>query len=89
MLSKQLVEEYMLLANIIIAEFLVEHCQDRALLRVHDDLKDKDKLREFFDKVGLDQIDLTNPLTLSKSFDALKEDPESSEKLTVINRKIL
>jgi exoribonuclease R len=53
--SKYLVEEYMLLANILIAEFLFKHCSDKTLLRVHPDL-DSDKktnLKLFFEKVGL------------------------------------
>ena len=36
--SKQLVEEYMLLANILVAEFLFDLCKDRALLRSHADI---------------------------------------------------
>ena len=40
--SKHLVEEYMLLANILVAEHLHKYCNDKTLLRVHPDL-DKDK----------------------------------------------
>lgn len=36
--SKFLVEEYMLLANILIAEHLYNYCKDKTLLRVHPDL---------------------------------------------------
>ena len=38
MLSKQLVEEFMLLANILVAETIYKFCQDKAILRVHDDI---------------------------------------------------
>ena len=41
--SKFLVEEYMLLTNILVAEFLKENCQDKTLLRVHADITDKKK----------------------------------------------
>ncbi len=40
--SKHLVEEYMLLANILVAEHLFSFCNDKTLLRVHPDL-DKEK----------------------------------------------
>jgi len=33
----------MLLANILVAEFIAERCQDKALLRVHNDIKDGSK----------------------------------------------
>ena len=36
--SKQLVEEYMLLANILVAECLFDLCKDRALMRSHADI---------------------------------------------------
>lgn len=37
--SKHLVEEYMLLANILVAEHLYKYCSDKTLLRVHPDLE--------------------------------------------------
>jgi exoribonuclease R len=65
--SKQLVEEYMLLANILVAETLFDHCQDRALLRSHADIVEnkKNELGNFFKKIGLDQINFTDALSLS------------------------
>lgn len=36
--SKHLVEEYMLLANILVAEHLHKFCHDKTLLRAHPDL---------------------------------------------------
>jgi len=36
--SKYLVEEYMLLANILVAEFLYNEIKDKALLRAHPDV---------------------------------------------------
>lgn len=48
--SKFLVEEYMLLANILIAEHLYKYCKDKTLVRAHPDLEKekKEALREFF-----------------------------------------
>ena len=40
--SKHLVEEYMLMANILVAEHLFKFCNDKTLLRAHPDL-DQDK----------------------------------------------
>jgi exoribonuclease R len=53
--SKFLVEEYMLLANILVAEFLYDEIKDKTLLRAHPDIESKKKeaLSDFYDKVGL------------------------------------
>jgi exoribonuclease R len=58
----------MLLANILVAEFIAVTCKDKALLRVHNDLKDgaKEQLGSFFKKLGLN-IDVSDALSLSKS----------------------
>jgi len=55
MQSKHLVEEYMLMANILVAEFIMKYCKDKTLLRAHNDIKaeKKEKLTEFFDQIGL------------------------------------
>jgi exoribonuclease R len=66
--SKHLVEEYMLLANILVAEHLHSYCNDKTLLRVHPDLdtEKKEKLLEFFEKAGMKGVlDLTNSKTVS------------------------
>lgn len=88
--SKYLVEEYMLLANILIAEHLFKYCKDKTLLRVHPDLdsEKKIKLNEFFDKVGLAEIDLTDGKTLSISLENLREKGDSA-KFNVAMRKFL
>ena len=39
MKSKQLVEEYMLLANTLIGKYLFKYCKDKTLLRAHDEIK--------------------------------------------------
>lgn len=89
--SKHLVEEYMLLANILVAEHLHKYCNDKTLLRVHPDL-DKDKkeqLQEYYDKVGMKGIiDLTNSKTLSISLEKLKAEGDSS-RYNVAMRKFL
>jgi len=43
--SKHLVEEYMLLANILIAEHLYKFCLDKTLLRAHPDLDSEKKAK--------------------------------------------
>jgi exoribonuclease R len=89
--SKHLVEEYMLLANILVAEYLKFFCNDKTLLRVHPDL-DKDKkelLEEYYAKVGLKGvIDLSNSKSLSKSLEALKAEGDSA-RYNVAMRKFL
>lgn len=42
--SKALVEEYMLMANILVAEFLQKYCKDKTLLRTHADVTDDKKV---------------------------------------------
>jgi len=88
--SKFLVEEYMLLANILIAEHLHQYCRDKTLLRAHPDLEaeKKDKLKVFFDKVGLESIDLTDSKSLSVSLERLRETGDSA-KFNVAMRKFL
>ena len=65
----------MLLANILIAEFLETYCKDKTLLRAHPDVKQekKESLKEFYVKVGLHDIDLSNSKTLSTSLENLRE----------------
>ena len=59
----------MLLANILVAECLFDLCKDRALLRAHADIVEnkKNDLGNFFKKIGLEQINLTDAKTLSES----------------------
>ena len=45
MQSKSLVEEYMLLANIYVAEYLFKYCKDKTLLRAHNDISEDKKER--------------------------------------------
>ena len=94
MQSKQLVEEYMLLANVLVAEFLYQKIGDKTLLRVHDEINDNKKvaLASFFGTLGLDTIDLNDSQSLNRSVQATldmvpnKEERETMEQ--VINRKI-
>ena len=90
MQSKSLVEEYMLLANVLVAKYLFKYCKDKTVLRAHNDIAadKKERLQEFFGKVGVQGIDLTNAQTLSKSMEQLKES-ESTETMNVLNRKFL
>lgn len=80
----------MLLANILVAEFIAERCQDKALLRVHNDIKDgsKEQLGSFFKKLGLN-IDVSDALSLSRSLTQLRNEPKSDDKINVVNRKFL
>lgn len=89
--SKHLVEEYMLLANILIAEHLYKYSADKTLLRAHPDLdkEKKEKLEEFFTKAGLEGlIDLTNSKSLSLSLEGLRNQGDSG-KFNVAMRKFL
>ena len=89
--SKHLVEEYMLLANILIAEHLHKYCLDKTLLRAHPDLEDekKTKLTEFFEKAGMKgEIDLTNSKTLSLTLETLRSKGDSA-RFNVAMRKFL
>ena len=73
--SKHLVEEYMLLANILVAEHLYKRCTDKTLLRAHPDLdtEKKEKLLEFFEKAGMKGVlDLNNSKTVSYSLEVLR-----------------
>lgn len=81
MQSKSLVEEYMLLANILVAQHLYKYCKDKTLLRVHNDIQPekKEKLQIFFQKIGITNIDLTNAKTLSKSLENMKINGSKSE----------
>ena len=90
MQSKSLVEEYMLMANILIAEYLFKFCKDKALVRCHNDITDekKGKLSEFFTKVGLQGVDLTDAASLSHSLEALRA-TQQPDRLEVMNRKFL
>jgi exoribonuclease R len=89
--SKHLVEEYMLLANILIAEHLHKYCKDKTLLRAHPDLEaeKKEALTEFFTKAGMGgEVDLTNSKTLSQSLEALLAQPDQT-RFNVAMRKFL
>lgn len=72
--SKSLVEEYMLLANVLVAERLTEFCRDKALLRCHEGIQadKKEKLGEFLMKIGIQGVDLTSNASLSESLEKLK-----------------
>ena len=75
--SKNLIEEYMLLTNILVAEFIRPYCQDKTLLRAHQDIPvdKKESLNKFFETIGYgNRIDLTNSTTLSHSLEALNQE---------------
>jgi exoribonuclease R len=77
--SKNLIEEYMLLTNIIVAEFVKPFCLDKTLLRAHQDIPADKKvaLNQFFEIIGYgDRIDLTNSTTLSHSLEALNQEED-------------
>ena len=75
MQSKSLVEEYMLMANILVAEQLFTFCKDKALLRAHNDITEekKERLNDFFDKVGIKGVNLESAKTLSYSIENLRK----------------
>lgn len=69
MSSKQLVEEYMLMANCIVAEYLESKIGPKTLLRIHDDIPDKKKvaLVEYFKTLGLEAINVTDSASLNST----------------------
>lgn len=77
--SKELIEEYMLLANMFVAEYLVKYCKDKAVLRTQLPPKEEkvEDMIEYFHKVNAD-VDLTSSLTTQKSFEKLKENPNTA-----------
>ncbi len=80
----------MLLANILVAEHIFRYCKEKTLLRIHPDLdlEKKDKLNEFFAKVGLSEIDLTDGKSLSVSLEQLRDKGDSAT-FNVAMRKFL
>ena len=90
MQSKQLVEEYMLLANVLVGEHLVKYCEDKALLRAHNDIAEdkKERLAGFLKSIGVEGIDLQDAKSLSHSIENLRRHAEP-DVLEVINRKFL
>ena len=55
----------MLLANTIVAEYLMKEAKEKALIRVHDDISETSKmeLKEFFTTLGI-FVDMRNQKTL-------------------------
>lgn len=78
--SKSLIEEYMLLANLHVANFLKEHCKDKAVIRTQLP-PDEDKLQSVVDycaKIGA-EVDFSSSLSIHQSFDKLNSDPEKKD----------
>jgi exoribonuclease R len=73
------VEEFMLLANILIGKHLYKYFKNKTLLRVHEDIKGekRNKLQIFLQKAGLHSIDLQSGKYLSNSIEELRK--ESSD----------
>ena len=90
MQSKQLVEEFMLMANILVAQHLHKYCEDKTLLRAHADITDgrKEALGSFFKRLKLD-INTTDALSLNESIQRLALQKGSEDTLHVVKRKLL
>lgn len=80
----------MLLANVVVAEHLLKTCRDKTILRAHDPIKDRKReaMINYFNKIGL-EINMQSPITIRDSIEAIKEQPDSTDKLHVVNRKFL
>lgn len=83
----------MLLANILVAEFLEKYCKQKTLLRAHADIPadKKEEMKQFLNIIGLSgEVNLSNSTTLSKSLTALKNknDDYSQQMFNVLMRKI-
>lgn len=73
--SKNLIEEYMLLANQFVAEFIVKYCKDKALIRNQLPPEDGDRLQSFENycqRIGI-EMNLASSWTIQESFDKLKQ----------------
>jgi len=66
----------MLLSNVLVAEHLYKYCQDKTILRAHKDINQnkKNEMINFFEKVGLGHVDVTDALSLSQSLAAIAND---------------
>lgn len=75
--TNSLVEEYMLLANVYVADKIYQHYPSCAVLRRHPPPKEKElnSLKELLIKYGY-TIDSTNSRTLGESIDAIKKDAD-------------
>ncbi|KAI9343075.1 hypothetical protein DFJ73DRAFT_842129 [Zopfochytrium polystomum] len=73
--SNKLIEEFMLLANMSVAQRIVESFPDTSLLRRHDPPKAKplQTFLDFVESCGI-PFDAETSLTLQKSFDAIKDE---------------
>ena len=71
--SKELIEEYMLLANMLVSEYLVKFCKDKAVLRTQKPPKEEkvEDMIDYFDKVKA-ELDISSSLSTQKSFQKLK-----------------
>jgi len=80
----------MLMANILIGEHLFKYCEDKALLRAHNDIAEdkKERLALFLKKISVEGLDLTNAKTLSHTLEVVKASAPK-ETLEAINRKFL
>ena len=78
------------MANILVAEQLFNFCKDKALLRAHNDITEEKKVRlnEFFEKVGIQGVNLESAKTLSHSIETLRTSA-AEDVLQVLNRKFL
>lgn len=72
--SKELIEEYMLLANLLVAKYLVKHCEDKAVLRAQLPPKEEkvEDMMIYFEKVKAD-VDISTSLKTQESFEKLKQ----------------
>ena len=71
----------MLLANVLVAEFLYQKIGDKTLLRVHDEINDNKKvaLANFFGALGLESIDLNDSQSLNRSVQATLDMVQNKE----------
>ena len=77
--SKSLIEEFMLIANMKVAEYISEFCQDKAVLRNQFPPEDEKYMAfdEYCKRLNAD-MDLTDTLSLHKSFIKLKSNENTA-----------
>ena len=83
--SNQLIEEFMLLANVSVAQKISTHFEQSSLLRCHPPPNSKalDEFTQYLDRMGFPEIDTTSSGAIQRSIGAI-EDPFMRQILSLL-----